>query len=175
VAEAIAEAAQDSSRGRSFAYFDFDDFKPFNDRYGFRQGDRVIQLFADILRSTFARKDDFVGHLGGDDFFATYRAASGEEALAAAAAAADRFKREATSFYSPEDRERGWIVGRDRSGAERRMRLIGASIAVAFVEAGASIEEEDLSEILAELKKQAKASASRSAFLRIGAASPSTR
>ena len=45
----------ETTRGRAFTYFDFDDFKPFNDHYGFRLGDRVIQLFADILRSVFGK------------------------------------------------------------------------------------------------------------------------
>lgn len=50
-------------------YFDFDNFKPFNDYYGFRKGDRAITLFADILKSSVGFEECLVGHVGGDDFF----------------------------------------------------------------------------------------------------------
>ena len=49
-------------------YFDLDNFKAFNDVYGFRNGDRVIQLFADIMRKELS-KNFFIAHIGGDDFF----------------------------------------------------------------------------------------------------------
>jgi len=128
VAEVIAQRMADASRGRAFVYFDFDNFKPFNDRYGFRLGDRVIQLFADILRSAFGREGRFIGHLGGDDFFAFAYEGSLEEAAAPVRETVERFRHEASSFYSPEDRERGWILGRDREEdashrRERRPRL----------------------------------------------------
>jgi len=54
-------------------YFDFDNFKPYNDRYGFRQGDRTILLFSDILKKTSGANKFFAGHIGGDDFFAGFR------------------------------------------------------------------------------------------------------
>jgi diguanylate cyclase (GGDEF)-like protein len=164
VAEVIAERMADLSRSRAFVYFDFDDFKPFNDRYGFRLGDRVIQLFADILRSTFARSGSFVGHLGGDDFFAFAYAPSIEAAMENVREASDRFRREAASFYTSEDRDRGWILGKDRSGTERRMGLIGVSAAVVLVEGGASIDSEPLSDLLARLKREAKLAESHNAY-----------
>jgi len=164
VAEIIAERMADLSRARAFVYFDFDDFKPFNDRYGFRLGDRVIQLFADILRSSFTRSGCFVGHLGGDDFFAFSYASSIEAAMESVCEASERFRREAVSFYTAEDRDRGWILGKDRSGAERRMNLIGVSAAVVLVAAGASIDSEPLSDLLASLKREAKLSESHNAY-----------
>jgi diguanylate cyclase (GGDEF)-like protein len=163
VAEVIARRMSDASRGRAFVYFDFDNFKPFNDRYGFRLGDRVIQLFADILRSLFGKEENFVGHLGGDDFFAFAYEPSLEKTMATVQEALERFRREASSFHSAEDRDRGWIPGRDRFDVERRVPLIGASAAVAFVVAGSSLEPESLSDLLASLKKEAKASESHTA------------
>ena len=176
IAETIAAAMSEPSRGRAFAYFDFDDFKPFNDRYGFRLGDRVIQLFADILRTVYSRPSSFVGHVGGDDFFSLALASTLEEALASASEAAGRFRREAASFYPPEDRERGWILGKGRSGRERKMPLLGASAAVVFAPEGTTLDGEALSDLFAELKKEAKVSESRVAFRVLGesdaAASP---
>jgi diguanylate cyclase (GGDEF)-like protein len=164
VAEVIAQRMAETSRGRAFIYFDFDDFKPFNDRYGFRLGDRVIQLFADILKSIFGRSASFVGHLGGDDFFVFSYAGSVAEALAPVSEASERFQHEAASFYSPEDRDRGWILGRGRSGEERRMPLIGVSAAVVFSSEGAGLDAESLSDLFAALKKEAKLSISHSAY-----------
>ena len=154
----------ESSRGRAFTYFDFDDFKPFNDRYGFRLGDRVIQLFADILRAVFGSSTSFVGHLGGDDFFAFGYTSTLPEALGPVAEASERFRHQAASFYTAEDRERGWILGRGRSGEERRMPLIGVSAALVFAAVGASLEAEALSDVFALLKKEAKSSASHCAY-----------
>jgi EAL domain-containing protein (putative c-di-GMP-specific phosphodiesterase class I)/GGDEF domain-containing protein len=68
--EFIEESLQEQSLALAFVYFDFDNFKPFNDRYGYRQGDRAIMLFADILREASNPSKFFIGHIGGDDFFA---------------------------------------------------------------------------------------------------------
>jgi diguanylate cyclase (GGDEF)-like protein len=169
VAEEIARKAFEASRGRAFVYFDFDNFKPFNDRYGFRLGDRVIQLFAGILRSAFGRHGCFIGHLGGDDFFAFAYADTLAAVLAQVGEACGRFHSEASSFYSAEDRERGYILGRDRSGAEQRLPLIGVSAAVVVAEKGARLGTEELSDIFAILKKEAKASAGHEAHRVVGA------
>ena len=177
VAAVCAERLLDPGKGVAFAYFDFDNFKPFNDRYGFRNGDRVIMLFADILRSRVRSQRDFVGHLGGDDFFACIEANSPREALSWLLEASERFAREASSFYAPEDRERGWILGKDRDGTERRMQLLTASLAVVYLEGQSELEAEGLSDLLAELKHEAKSSTIKCALrvVRPGwqAASPS--
>jgi len=61
--------------GSSFVvcYCDLDNFKPFNDRYGYRKGDDMIQLVAGILREISDPERDFVGHIGGDDFVALFQ------------------------------------------------------------------------------------------------------
>ena len=134
----------------------------------------MIQLFADILRAVYSRPSSFVGHVGGDDFFSLALAATLEEALASASEAAERFRLEAASFYPPEDRERGWILGKGRSGRERKMPLIGASAAVVFAPEGTALDGEALSDLFAELKKKAKVSESRVAFRVLGNGCPST-
>lgn len=156
IAETCAELLG-SGEEALFAYFDFDSFKPFNDRYGFRNGDRVIMLFADILRAE-ALPGGFVGHLGGDDFFAAYSGPASAEALAALRRAAARFAQEASSFYEAEDRDRGWILGKDREGLERRIPLITVSLAAIRLGPGTPMDQEELAERFARLKKDAKAS-----------------
>ena len=49
-------------------YFDLDNFKPFNDYFGFARGDTVIRFVAELLLANSNEKQDFVGHVGGDDF-----------------------------------------------------------------------------------------------------------
>jgi diguanylate cyclase (GGDEF)-like protein len=63
------------SAGVSFvtAYVDLDSFKPFNDLYGYRRGDDVIVLLAQLLKEYCDREHDFIGHIGGDDFIVLFQ------------------------------------------------------------------------------------------------------
>ncbi len=65
----IGRAAADRSVNHAFCHLDFNNFKPFNDVYGFHVGDRAIIMFAELLRAEFGHDNAFVGHIGGDDFF----------------------------------------------------------------------------------------------------------
>ena len=114
-----------------FCYFDLNNFKAYNDSYGFRNGDRVIQLFADILHKEVPR-GCFKGHIGGDDFFVGVKLdnRSFDEAVDAIKDALERFRRDAADFYNPADRERGYIVAKDRDGVQRSFDLLSASAVV---------------------------------------------
>jgi diguanylate cyclase (GGDEF)-like protein len=110
-------------------YADLDQFKPYNDRYGVAHGDEVIRALSEaILRAVeeAGNADDFVGHLGGDDFLVVTAPDTGP-ALARAVAA--RFAERAPAFYTPEDRERGGMLGRDRYGAETFFPFVSVSVA----------------------------------------------
>jgi EAL domain-containing protein (putative c-di-GMP-specific phosphodiesterase class I)/GGDEF domain-containing protein/CBS domain-containing protein len=156
IGEICAQKLNEPGEGTAYAYFDFDNFKPFNDLYGFRNGDRVIMLFADILKALAWDGRTFVGHLGGDDFFACLDATDLGASLDGLRTAAIQFAREAESFYSPEDRDRGWILGKDRAGKQRRMPLLTVSLAVVVQLPGADLNAESLAEVLAGLKREAK-------------------
>ncbi len=54
-------------------YFDLDNFKPFNDFFGFSRGDQVIRFLSEILVANINDQVDFIGHIGGDDFVAIFR------------------------------------------------------------------------------------------------------
>lgn len=56
------------------AYIDVDNFKPYNDTYGYRRGDDVIQMLGDLICEAVDLRIDFVGHIGGDDFFVVFQA-----------------------------------------------------------------------------------------------------
>ncbi|HEY9721681.1 MAG TPA: diguanylate cyclase [Oscillatoriaceae cyanobacterium] len=139
-------------------YIDLDHFKAFNDKYGFEQGDRVIQLTADILKSVLGENaphnPNFVGHIGGDDFLAITKPRDAEETCQVLCAEFDRRVRE---LYPSEDAGRGYIDSVDRQGERRRFPLCSISIALVDNETRALADFLELSSIAAEVKKLAKA------------------
>ncbi len=144
------------------AYVDFDNFKPFNDTYGFRLGDRAILLFADLLRKLELSQGWFVGHIGGDDFFLGTTSIREDEALAAIAALIADFQSDAQSFYDAESRMRGFIQAQDRDGNPRTFPLLSASVVVVCLPQGqkkAAID--DISTAIAHHKKEAKLAPSK--------------
>ncbi|MBP5855759.1 GGDEF domain-containing protein [Marivibrio halodurans] len=157
VSDYIAETLEREEGDCALLYFDFNDFKPFNDTYGFRQGDRAITLFADLLRKHFPDSDAFVGHVGGDDFFVGVPDRAREEIADRIRALLEAFRSDVESFYSLEHRESGGIVALDRTGRRQRFGLLKACCAVALLRDGAPRPSQDnLTKRFAALKKRAK-------------------
>jgi PleD family two-component response regulator len=127
------ERAITEQRQFALLYADLDNFKAYNDHYGFARGDDILRLAARLLHGAVqatARPDAFVGHVGGDDFVAI---TAEEAAKAVVEDLIERFDGEVPSLYDPEDAERGWIEvetaaarsngspwSRSRSGSPRR-------------------------------------------------------
>jgi diguanylate cyclase (GGDEF)-like protein len=112
-------------------YCDLDNFKAYNDHYGFVKGDRVIQATARVLQETveeFAKPDGFLGHVGGDDFVVVVSPDVAEEA---AAWICRRFDQEVAAFYDRDDRKRGFVEVEDRQGTLQRYGLVAISVGVA--------------------------------------------
>lgn len=155
----VTEALADTESAYVLVYFDFDNFKPFNDRYGFRLGDRAILLFAEILSKRLTGTAALVGHVGGDDFFAGFRDTDPDACLPLLREVMASFRNDVESFYDEEARKAGCITGVDRDGTSRRFPLLRASAAVLALPPGrAAHASEDLSLAIARLKKQAKES-----------------
>ncbi|MCR6630013.1 MAG: GGDEF domain-containing protein [Magnetospirillum sp.] len=158
VSEVLAATEQDAV----LVYFDFDNFKPFNDKYGFRLGDRAILLFAELLAKALPRDTCFPAHVGGDDFFGGFRRMAFDEAMAITAQLVATFRRDVESFYDDETRARGHIVGQDRLGNVVKFPLMSVSAAVVHLPAGRPVHTVDeISQLIAELKKEAKKSPDR--------------
>lgn len=140
-------------------YFDFNHFKPYNDHYGFRNGDRVILLFAELMHKVFS-PEYFKGHIGGDDFFAGVTlgdARTFESVCTEVEALIARFTEEVRNFYDAPDRERGCIVAEDRDGNRCEFKLLGVSAVVVYLGEGSSIVSADqLQKSFAVEKKTAK-------------------
>ena len=155
--EHIIGALEATAQSRVFAYFDFNHFKPFNDRFGFRLGDRAILLFADLLRRHFDPSSAFLGHIGGDDFFLGLCGQPEAATVARIGALIAQFDADAATFYDAETRAAGVVGGFDRSGTYRRFPLLSVSCAMLFIQAGATVMTlDDVSNRLAALKTAAK-------------------
>lgn len=162
IADYLAAAFEDEGNAWCFAYFDLDHFKPFNDRFGFRQGDRAILLFADLMRQHFAGRDFFLGHIGGDDFFMGGRNFGADAVAAAVAGFLARFAADAANFYDTETQAIGYTIAADRQGAMREIPLLAASCALLNLPVGPRLATPDsVSATLADLKKLAKAAPSK--------------
>lgn len=145
-------------KGASYAviYTDIDNFKSFNDCYGFMQGDEAIKLLASsILASVqqFGNRDDFVGHIGGDDFVIC---STPEKADGICQDIIRRFEDQIRTLYRPDHREQGYVVGTSRDGQEVRHALITVSLAVVTNEHRTITSHWEIGEIAAELKRAAK-------------------
>jgi len=160
IQEYLAASFSDTPASYQFVYLDFDHFKPFNDKYGFRTGDRAILMFADILRSAFTKESGcFVGHVGGDDFFIGFRNADADTTIAKIHDALAKFARDVESLYPREDRRNGYITAVSRDGAMQRFPLLSISGAVLHKDTGRNLPGMDnLSALIAEAKKAAKRS-----------------
>ncbi|SHM99283.1 GGDEF domain-containing protein [Roseibium suaedae] len=155
----VADAACESETDRCFCYVDFDNFKPFNDIYGFRMGDRALLMFSELIKRMPTSQRDFVGHIGGDDFFIGMRNLPVTEILRIMGNLRSEFRHQAESLYDPEHRQAGVIYAKDRSGQEKEFPLLNCSIAILHLPKGISVENQELLvRQIASLKKDAKAS-----------------
>lgn len=158
IIEYVSQVLGDDRAPCSLVYFDFDHFKPFNDTYGFRQGDRAITLFAEMMRKELSTGETFLGHIGGDDFFAGFRNADPGALIDTVRALRAKFARNVESFYDPQTREQGFIRARDRHGEVREYPLLTVSAAVVHVPASPKCcNLDELTVFIAAVKKRAKA------------------
>ena len=151
------------------AYIDFDNFKPFNDTYGFRQGDRAILLFAELCRKSADPQTWFLGHIGGDDFFVGIKTASQTDAIQAISLLIGNFTSDAESFYDQEARQRGCITAQDREGHVKSFPLLSASAVLFVLPPGCvHVSVDEVSSAIAAKKKEAKSAPDKLAVVVFG-------
>ncbi|WP_275541013.1 GGDEF domain-containing protein [Aliidiomarina maris] len=135
-------------------YFDLNYFKPFNDEYGYQQGDAVIQWFASLLERQYASLGHFVGHVGGDDFIVVV---TGDDYLdAVQQELRQHFQCDVKSFYREQHIVDNFMLGRARNGRYQKFPLLDFSLAVVTVAANTAASHQDISIAAARLKSQAK-------------------
>lgn len=106
-------------------YFDIDNFKPYNDVYGFENGDKIIKFLAKAINSNIS-SDDFIGHIGGDDFIAIMHSWEVEDICRKII---KDFNSLALECYEEKDLENGYIAAQNRHGIVERFPLVSVSIA----------------------------------------------
>jgi diguanylate cyclase (GGDEF)-like protein len=137
-------------------YLDLDNFKAFNDVYGFTHGDEAIQLIAGIAVDVVRRRgttQDFVGHIGGDDFIIVTLPERAEEI---AREIIDTFDCDIRKLYTLQDLRQGYIETRDRRGTLNRFPIMSLSIAIVSNEQRPLDNYAQIGEAAAELKRFAK-------------------
>ncbi|MEI6631475.1 MAG: diguanylate cyclase [bacterium] len=140
----------------SFHYIDINNFKSYNDKYGHIRGDQVIKEAAAIISRSVKQngsEDDFVGHIGGDDFVVIARLTHAE---AIAGQVIDDFDTKVPGFYSEADNQAGFIVTKDRSGKITNIPLMSLSIAIVNNTREMTFSLLELTDLSTEIKKYLK-------------------
>ena len=131
-----AEMKKRLSNGKSYAmiYIDLDNFKAYNDTYGFSNGDEIIKLTARVITKNVMKNDEneqnFVGHIGGDDFVAIVEGDDYEQVCQNIIA---EFDKSVEKYFSKEDVERGYIEVENRKGVMEQFPLTTISVGVVEV------------------------------------------
>jgi PleD family two-component response regulator len=144
--------------GQPFAvcYADLDNFKAYNDVYGFLKGDGVIHQVARIIAEVVRNQgtpDDFVGHIGGDDFVVI---TTPERANPICQRIVNEFEQIIPLFYDAETRARGHIVTQDRQGRPAQFPLMTLTLVVVTNDRRTIEHPGQIGDIAAELKHKAK-------------------
>ncbi|MBN2898565.1 MAG: GGDEF domain-containing protein [Clostridia bacterium] len=139
-------------------YADLDNFKVYNDIYGFDKGDKIIKLTAEILynlSNKYFPNTTFLGHIGGDDFIMVSNG-NPEQLEVFCKKVIQVFDECIAPFFNDIDKANGYIMGLDRDGKPSRFNL--TSITLAGIVGNLKIYDdvENLSSTLAKLKKEAK-------------------
>ena len=140
----------------SLSYLDIDNFKAYNDVYGYLWGDKIIKVVSEICMNvvkSFGEKYDFVGHIGGDDFVIITGA---ENVEMICGEITHTFDRAIPNYYNEKDREKGYIITRDRRSNLLRFPIMTLSIGIATNENLKIEHYAEIVEIAAKMKSYAK-------------------
>lgn len=137
-------------------YLDLSNFKEYNDEYGWLQGDAIIKMLAQQITEAVrgqGNPEDFIGHIGGDDFIVI---STPPRAEAIAQIVIARFDAEIPLFYPKDVRARGYFETIDRRGKPFRAPLVTLSIAIVTNDQVTLFHPGQISARAAELKKHVK-------------------
>ncbi len=135
------------------AYFDLDQFKPYNDVYGFRRGDDMIQMLARILREGCDDALDFIGHIGGDDFVVLFQSPDWEARCRAILA---RFDTARAPLFSPDHLAGRGYRSEDRRGIMAFHDLVSLSIGAVRIDPAHFHQYQEIARAASDAKRVAK-------------------
>ncbi len=140
----------------AFIYLDIDNFKAYNDYYGYQKGDKTILFLADIIKIAVEKegnKKDFIGHIGGDDFVVI---TTSDRAERMARRIIDEFDSRSVELMGSEEVEKGYLEIRDRLGETSKVPLMSLTVALVSNEKRNLKHFAQVSDIASELKKFGK-------------------
>ncbi|MEN3374313.1 GGDEF domain-containing protein [Dechloromonas sp. ZS-1] len=135
------------------AYVDIDNFKPFNDTFGYRRGDDVIQLLGNLICKMCDTRLDFVGHIGGDDFFVIFQSADWEVRCWELVEA---FSAQVASLLSQDERAQSGYMAENRRGELMFQTLPSLSVGAVRIGPGECESHREVAAAASVAKKQAK-------------------
>ncbi len=138
-------------------YFDLDNFKAYNDVYGFANGDEIIKFTARTISKHIHQiqdSDNFIGHIGGDDFVAITGPTDYDKVCQNIILEFDKF---AVDYYNEIDVERGYVEVANRRGIIEQFPLTTISIAVLEVDSKIYKTTLEIGEVAGQIKHRAKA------------------
>lgn len=126
IKERLAELVKEK-RYFELTYFDINNFKPYNDIYGYRKGDQVIQVVGRLLLDLGNSKSNFIGHIGGDDFIGIF---VDQEARQTCREIFVEFDKCMADFYTENHLKAGRIKAHNRNGEETYYPLLGLAAGI---------------------------------------------
>ncbi len=151
----IEQAVEDRIYGAapySIVYLDLDNFKAYNDAYGFNNGDIMIKTIVKCIHECCI-KDEFKGHIGGDDFVIIADYWDMEDVCCKIM---KQFRKEIKTLYSEEDWKREYIVSKNRNGFQDTFPIVTISVAIMDNKKRSYKTLEEFSKELAKVKKESK-------------------
>ena len=140
----------------SVLYLDLDNFKAYNDIYGFLKGDEIIKFTADTIMTSIHSlipNNSFIGHIGGDDFIAIVPTLNCEDVCKDIIA---NFDANVVRFFTEDDVEKGYIEVANRKGVIEQFPLTSISIGVVEADMGRFANILEIGEVGAQVKHMAK-------------------
>jgi diguanylate cyclase (GGDEF)-like protein len=155
--KSTVEKALDNNEMISVMYVDIDNFKTFNDYYGYARGDEIIKLLSRIIieaEEKFGTHNDLIGHIGGDDFIIVTDSTQVKEM---AQYLIDNFNEESYKHFDEKDVKRGYFETKDRQDELKRYD-VGLTLTIALVEnwKGRYDQYLEITDTATELKKYGK-------------------
>lgn len=142
--------------GFAILYFDLDNFKAYNDLYGFSKGDEIIKFTARVISKNIHAsnsENSFVGHIGGDDFIAIVSDADYEQICRDVI---KEFDENVLKYFTKEDAQKGYLEVANRKGIIEQFPVTSISIGVVDVDVGRFNNVLEIGEVAAQVKHVAK-------------------
>ena len=149
-----AELKKRITNGEEFSvlYLDLDNFKAYNDVYGFLKGDQIIEYTANVILKCIHQsfnENYFVGHIGGDDFIAIVPTLKVDNICQLIIA---NFDEGVTKFFTEEDLEKGYIEVANRKGIIEQFALTAISIGAVIADKDRFANILEIGEVGAQVK-----------------------